>query len=119
MNRAVFLSILAMDSYNRGYAQGVNGLRSPGPNGDASGDIRIGNAKLVRDADDVTGIARSASFYAVTYAWNGETVISYQGTDFDVLNDFVRSDGTLARIEKAFNSEFFKDLTRGWGTPHP
>ena len=115
MNRQVFLSILAMDSYQRGYSPGI----VIGPSSDAIG-TKIGNATISRrSSSDASSTEVKAGFYAVAYDWNGETVISYRGTDFDVLNDFVRSDGTLARIEKAFNSEFFKDLTRGWGAPHP
>ncbi len=113
MNRDVFLSILAMDAYQRGYSPGISQMQ-----GSAIGTavIRRDSSVLIRDGERLD---QPVGFYAVSYDWNGETVISYRGTDFDVANDFVRSDGTLARIEKAFNSEFFKDLTRGWGAPHP
>jgi hypothetical protein len=107
MNRNVFLSILAMDAYQRGYAVGIDNV-----GGNKIGTATIGSASSI--AEDSIEVA--AGFYAQSYTWGSETVLSYRGTDFDVANDFVRSDGTLARIEKAFNSEFFKDLTRGWGT---
>ena len=93
MNREVFLSILAMDSYQRGYATGINGLETPtfGPDGLATTTVKIGQARIVRDANDAAGVAQSASFYALSYTFDvpwaglaqGTTVISYRGTDFD------------------------------------
>jgi hypothetical protein len=86
----LMLSILAMDSYNRGYGEGIVGLS-------AAAGTMIGDAKIIRDANDPGGIARSAGFYAVAYDWNGKTVISYRGTDYltetnsiggDMLNDY-------------------------------
>jgi hypothetical protein len=62
----LFLAILAMDSYNRGYNAGVNITGS-----------QIGNATLLRNADDPEGVARAASFFAQAYQLaNGNTVIS-------------------------------------------
>lgn len=68
INDDVFRSILAMDSYNRGYDAGIN----------LDGN-QIGNATL-RYIDLPTGY-ESASFFAQAYSWNGETVISYRGTN--------------------------------------
>ncbi|NMW32946.1 hypothetical protein HKD42_12820 [Altererythrobacter sp. RZ02] len=74
MNREVFLSLLALDSYSRGYGQNVGGLSNVG---------KIGTAEIVTDAlaeldkDDVL----AAGFYAIAYEWQGETIISYRGTD--------------------------------------
>jgi hypothetical protein len=56
MNRDLFLAILSMDSYNRGYVQGIKGLDSPGPNPDDDLKIRIGKAKIIRDANDASGL---------------------------------------------------------------
>lgn len=75
INYDVFRSMLAMDSYNRGYDAGIelvgNGL---------------GDATLTLNANDAT--AQSASFFAQAYSWNGETVISYRGTnDPDKIGD--------------------------------
>ncbi len=72
MNRDLFLAVLAMDSYNRGRNSGISGFLESGDLGLATirevpGDTRIGWA----DAD----------FYALAYEWNGETIISYRGTD--------------------------------------
>jgi hypothetical protein len=68
INCAVFKSILAMDSYNRGYNPGIQ----------LSGSM-IGNAQIRNDPLPVG--YESASFFAQAYTWNGETVISYRGTD--------------------------------------
>ncbi len=71
ITRDLFLSILALDSYNRGYNSGVFGLS------DAVGS-ELGTAKLVKTP--VTNPARDIGFYATAYTWNGETIISYRGT---------------------------------------
>lgn len=82
----LFMAILSMDSYNRGYNPGISdgehvendvdlGL------GDAV-DTLVGNARIIsRVSSDPDGEAQAAGFYAVAYDWNGETVISYRGTD--------------------------------------
>lgn len=70
-------AILAMDSYNRGYAQG---LRITPQDISDVGQF-IGTARIV--AQDISPTARSAGFYASAYSWNGETIISYRGTDYD------------------------------------
>ncbi len=71
INRDLLLAILAMDSYNRGYGQGIKGLESPGPNPDDDVDIRIGRAKITRDANDESGLAQAAGFYAIAYDMTG------------------------------------------------
>ena len=74
-NDDVFRSILAMDSYNRGYDAGIN----------LDGN-QIGNATL-RYIGLPTGY-ESAFLFAQAYEWNGETVISYRGTNSpDMLQD--------------------------------
>ena len=71
MTQDLFLSILAMDSYNRGYNAGVNGL---GEIGSQLGDATISTVSTGPNAF-------ATGFYAVSYSWNGKTVISYRGTD--------------------------------------
>ena len=99
MNRKVFLSILAMDSYQRGYAAGIKGVE---------GD-KIGTATITRREDvgiDAPKYAawQSTGFFAQSYTWGSETIISYRGTDFDVgQGEFV-------------TSQFARDLGRGWTT---
>ena len=74
MNRGVFLSLLALDSYNRGYGQLVAGLPDTGG---------IGNATIVSQSDiNQTSDAVAAEFYAVAYQWGNEKIISYRGTDY-------------------------------------
>ena len=74
MNRDLFLAILSMDSYNRGYAQSINGLNVE------LGVTELGGATIIRQSDVVAGSAGvNAGFYAIAYDWNGETIISYRG----------------------------------------
>jgi hypothetical protein len=72
MNRDLFLAILAMDSYNRGYDVGIESL-------DESG--QIGSATIREFLVDEQDGWQSAGFYALAYEWNGETIISIRGTD--------------------------------------
>ena len=74
MNREVFLSILATDSYNRGYAQGIKGLNG----------TSIGATTIIRQSNITAGSPEvTAGFFASAYQWGAETIISYRGTDFD------------------------------------
>lgn len=80
MNREVFLSLLALDAYNRGYGQTL--LLNEGDSfaGTNEVDRRIGTVRI--SAQDITDEAQAAGLYAIAYDWNGETVISYRGTNF-------------------------------------
>ncbi|MFK0691159.1 calcium-binding protein [Mesorhizobium sp. IMUNJ 23033] len=71
----LFLAILALDAYNRGYNPGMTFAGSSAAPGTAIGDATI--AVALPNA--------STGFYAVAYQWDGETVISYRGTTFDGL----------------------------------
>lgn len=67
-------AILAMDSYNRGYEPGILGLGGK--------DTGIGKATVGDDSSVLgAGVAEADSFYAVAYDLNGETIISFRGTD--------------------------------------
>ena len=82
MNADVFRAILAMDSYNRRYGQGVNGLSAvPG--------TQLGAATVLDDSILRLG-AESAEtgFYASAYSWNGRTYISYRGTNPETAVSF-------------------------------
>lgn len=76
MDRDLFLSVLSLDSYHRGYGPGLyfDRLGVSGSN--------IGLAQL----DDAKGdlAAQSIGFFAQSYLWNGEKVISFRGTDSDL-----------------------------------
>ena len=91
MNRDLFLAILAMDSYNRGYGQGVTHLEV---------EIRktkIGNATIARQSDVRLGTdGVNAGFYAIAYDMtgvagfaSGERVIAYRGTDGILAGDLL------------------------------
>ena len=63
-------AILAMDAYNRGYNPGIAGLGGMGS--------QIGTATVGEDAETLLsqGTAVAAGFYAVAYAWNGDTIMA-------------------------------------------
>ena len=97
ISKDLFLAILSMDSYNRGYEAGI----ADGGNGDPDGlgetkDVsKIGNATVSLAPKDVSqefaDSAQAAGFYAIAYEITdgagidgldtGDTVISYRGTD--------------------------------------
>lgn len=85
ISRDLFLAILAMDSYNRGYDAGL----ADGGDGDPDGlglssteaTYWVGSARVGSDEFLPMG-AKEAGFYAVAYRLDdGMTVISYRGTD--------------------------------------
>ncbi|MGH7249925.1 MAG: hypothetical protein ACREGC_03040, partial [Minisyncoccia bacterium] len=91
MNTSLMNAILSIDSYNRGYAQGII----------ITGNI--GKATFIKESDiTADGAAVSAGFYASAYSYNGGTVISFRGTDNplalkgnDVINGWVSGAGFL------------------------
>jgi hypothetical protein len=73
----LFLAILSMDAYNRGYNAGI-----ADPNaGQREGLIgtQIGNATVGARANSAGD--ESASFFAQSYTLGGKTIIAYRGTD--------------------------------------
>lgn len=94
MSREVFLSILAMDSYQRGYEVGIKGLTR----------TTIG-AATIKNIDLPAG-AEAVGFFASAYDWTGTTVISYRGTDFDAAT----------RKLSEPDSQYARDLLHGWTT---
>jgi hypothetical protein len=105
----LFLAILSMDAYNRGYAAGLGS----GPLGLGDVGSSIGNATVITQSpSNPNSLEVQKSFFAQAYTWNGQTVISYRGTDtpspFSSGNDFwtgwtlgagfpSASQGTMAR----------------------
>jgi hypothetical protein len=84
ISKDLFLAILSMDSYNRGYNAGI----TFGENSDALGGA-IGNATIAatRGQSD----AQSVGFYGIAYDTSavfgfspGEKTIAYRGTDQNV-----------------------------------
>jgi hypothetical protein len=111
MNADVMRAILAMDSYNRSYGQGVTGLAVPvfDANGNSISDVFIGTARIISDSSrfgstSTTRIDEAAGFYASAYSWNGRTYISYRGTnpEFGVS------------VDTFLNSPGLKDVWSGW-----
>ena len=98
MNKEVILSILAMDSYQRGYAPGIKDIA-----GNRIGQFSIG-LDSTQYSETVSG--QDQGFYALSYvldeSWAGipagTTVISYRGTDFDS------------------GIQLFRDVTLGWSS---
>ncbi len=93
MNSELFKAILALDSYNRGYNQGIilNGTQ-------------IGSATISTDSailGKIAGTVRwdvNSNFYAIAYSYAGGTVISYRGTDnpgADLINGWVTGAGAI------------------------
>jgi len=85
ISKDLFLAILSMDAYNRGYNPGI------ALDDKSDGTNKVGAATISKNIEDV-GIkdaAQAASFYAVAYDVDGAdidgldstTVISYRGTD--------------------------------------
>lgn len=106
MDRDLFLAILAMDAYNRGYGEGVTLpviLNS----------TQIGNATITHQSDvDSNSDEINAGFYAIAYNVSGvagfgstEKVISYRGTNFDP---------SYPTGESVFSSPIVKDAFNGW-----
>ncbi|MAW89133.1 MAG: hypothetical protein CMJ42_21655 [Phyllobacteriaceae bacterium] len=99
ISKDLFLAILSMDAYNRGYGAGlsdgvnvVNGVDIDGFGEASDGTITIGNAKVIANLEDAEIVqeAQAAGFYAVAYEITdgsvdgldkGSVVISYRGTD--------------------------------------
>lgn len=108
LNRDLFLSILALDAYNRGYNQGLvfRTLNDP--------KRSIGTASFDRQSDiDENGASLAASFYAVAYDWDGTTVISHRGTDspFDILSGWLAGAG-LPTSQVGVALQFYQDVTK-------
>ena len=109
-SRDLFLSILALDAYNRGYKPGLLGLsEAPG--------TQIGTATITKTTRDINA---DVSFYASAYNWNGETVISYRGTRFDgalgpdlgdVMSGWTLSAGYASVAQPQLAKDFYTSVT--------
>jgi RTX calcium-binding nonapeptide repeat (4 copies) len=122
INRDLFLAILSLDSYNRGYGAGIKFLSS------AHGTM-LGNATIQKDANDEAGISVAAGFYALSYSVSGvdgiadnSTVISYRGTDnnlgtyfgeggSDLLNGYSLGAGDYLATQADLALKFYQSVT--------
>ena len=88
LSRELYLAILAMDSYNRGYDAGTELVGSD-----------LGGAAIGTDSEEVfDGVGKDVSFFAQSYDISGvagveglgdaTTVVSYRGTDNPDFLDF-------------------------------
>lgn len=109
MTDDLFLAILSMDAYNRGYDAGIDGLGSAGS--------KVGLAEII-DADLPIGSVE-AGFYASAYDLSGQTVISYRGTDVDslselaneALNGYITAVGGALSTQALMAAEFYQAVT--------
>lgn len=104
MNRDLYLALLAMDAYNRGYGQGISELNAFG---------EIGNTTIKSDSFVLGGTLENrldaqSGFYAIAYdvsqagiAGLSGTVVSYRGTNFR---------GSFFDL----NSPIWLDVLNGW-----
>jgi hypothetical protein len=95
MNYNVFMSILAMDSYYRNKLDASILLPKY--------EAKIATATILKT--ELPNGSAEAGFYASAYRWNGETIISYRGTDFQP--------GTT--VTEFFDSPAWKDISNGLG----
>ena len=79
ISKELFLAIFSMDSYNRGDGAGISDGDANDPDGLGGLQSQIGNATVINQ--NISPEAQAAGFYAIAYEWNGETIISYRGTD--------------------------------------
>jgi hypothetical protein len=102
LSRELFLAILSMDSYNRGYGTGLTFKKA---------STQIGKAQIITFPNNVSTGWEAAGFYALAYNMtgvagftSGERVISYRGTNFDYGDS----------VSAFFNSPLVRDALYGW-----
>lgn len=83
----VFLSLLALDAYNRGYNAGIELDPTATGLGRAAFFSLLGEDAVENLEPGSDGDARAASFYARAYSYNGEIIIAYRGTDQEWWDD--------------------------------
>jgi Lipase (class 3) len=109
-DRDLFLAILSMDAYNRGYSPGIN----------LGSSTTIGSATVSDDRYLPAGSV-AAGFYAAAYDTQWGTVISYRGTDInnglpsadDVLNGWQIGGGSYTASQFALSTEFLEAVAGG------
>ncbi len=123
ISKDLFLAILSMDAYNRGYAAGISdgGAGDTDGLGDAVG-TQIGNATIAaKSSSEANSDGVAAGFYAVAYDTQYGKVISYRGTDnpdilgsadgaSDVWKGWITGAG-IPGWQSSLALEFFKTVT--------
>lgn len=124
---ALFQAILAMDSYNRNYWEGVSGLGGVGSTLGAY-TVFMDSSSLVDSADQRRDIP--AGFYAIAYQYTDtnnqtQTVISYRGTDQfltangvggDIANAYLVGGGSADQPQARLAIEFYKSVAAAINT---
>ncbi|MEO0384243.1 MAG: hypothetical protein AAF234_11920 [Pseudomonadota bacterium] len=120
----LFNAILAMDAYNRGYGPGLDAYQNnpTAQIGDAA--IAVNANGEVLDSTRVFGesngenVDEAASFYAIAYQLNGETIISYRGTDDGFpfgadLPAWATGAGVYSTPQTLLAAEFYQGINGG------
>jgi Lipase (class 3) len=111
-DKDLFMAILSMDSYNRGYGAGITLPETTG----------IGGASILTLSD--LGISsatysqwQTAGFYAAAYTTQWGTVISYRGTNFDgepaandVVNGWAFAAGDFTADQIDLSTQFLNSI---------
>lgn len=75
-------AILSMDAYNRGYDAGIQIAEPENPVDQQLGSARIiTTSSALVDGNGNPNIDDDIGFYAIAYTYNGETIISFRGTN--------------------------------------
>ena len=122
MNTELMKAILAMDSYNRGYNAGLSDAGPDDQDGLGEFGKKIGNATVLNFS--LPSNAQSIGFYALAYSYNGETVISYRGTDdpfgavsgSDISNGWALGAGNYNATQAEMAIQFYKNVAAGLGS---
>lgn len=114
MNELLIKSILAMDSYNRGYGEKIK------IDGDSIGNYTILTDSLNQGFYDER-LDESIGFYGVAYQGNGETIISYRGTDDskDPENGWGVGTGSHNGPQAEMAIDFYKSVADSLTPPGP
>ena len=106
ISNELMMAVLALDSYNQGYAPAVSGVGN-----------QIGNA--TRLAIDIPAGSQAAGFYAAAYTLaDGQTVISYRGSDdktLDILNGYGVGAGSPDGKQASLAIQFYQSVTQQLG----
>jgi pimeloyl-ACP methyl ester carboxylesterase len=104
----LFLAILAMDAYNRGYN---TGLTLPGTQG-LGGTIGAGTVI----ASNASQAAQDASYYSIAYQIGDQVFIAYRGTQIDqivntAINAYPVAIGLPDSPQSELAAQFYKDVS--------
>jgi len=127
MDNKLFDSILAMDSYNRGYNAGIKfGEELDNSDSAIDDETRLGDVTVVKSKGD-SGAATDG-FYAIAYQYVDsnsatQTVIAYRGTDNfldtgsgaslvggDIANAYALGGGSLEATQALDALKFYHDV---------